>query len=72
MFEFLRSERRKTIESSDISRLVAEMSDNINENEMKIILDQTFSAFGLIPGDSITEEICITVLRIIVSSQLFL
>ena len=44
--------------------MIREMSDDITETEMKIILDQTFATFGLIPGDSITENIFIEVKRV--------
>jgi hypothetical protein len=61
LFEFLRNDKEKTIESKDIARMIREMSDDINDIEMKIILDQTFSTFDLIPGDSVTEDIFIDV-----------
>ncbi len=58
----MKKEDNASIYREDIERVVNEMSDNITDSEMQVILDQTFSTFGLAQSDSISEEKFIKVL----------
>lgn len=61
LFELLRDEDNDRIYREDLKRIVNEMSDNISDAEMRVILDQTFSTFALGQADSISEELFIKV-----------
>lgn len=61
LFELLRDEDNDRVYREDFQRIVNEMSDNISAAEMRVILDQTFSTFGLGQADSMSEELFIKV-----------